>query len=498
MKKTMKQAIFLVLIMLIGNVAFAVSVPSNTTPLVSNQKVLFDLGDTEIERASDIYDLGYDKANGELYIIVRTDSKEVDSADGDSGTVKLITTKQYIYSLKLETEVENLNYPTISNYNRLGIEFEGSKTWSIEQSIGAATLDLNNSTPELLKPDTAIVGRGFAIQGDQVLFYLRGCDDQGDFLIGEIQPNLEEGGTILNVDIDHPIKGGLSEIKGYDLSANGEEIVFVGNREKDEIVVVRMDRSSREIIRSFSIERNMEEYETVAFDLYTTKDHIVVLSKAMADDEKTAKGYIERFTYDGKLVDTVEIDFCVNTITEGPNGSTIYIQRRGTDDIDQNKSKSGVWEAIQINWESKSINGSGPKSVIQEKTRAGHTVARFTDSQFGLLRIEEPETGIVDYQAPIRSNESLVKLQIPYGDIKAKFESGVRNLLVYYQDQELVFPMELFACDDMLAAMPCQSDATIEIIMQTDEAGNVTFEVQLFVVEQVNGMTRVVHRKTIQ
>jgi hypothetical protein len=34
--------------------------------------------------------------------------------------------------------------------------------------------------------------------------------------------------------------------------------------------------------------------------------------------------------------------------------------------------------------------------------------------------------------------------------------------------------------------------------MQTDEAGNITYDVQLFVVEQVDGMTKVVHRKTIQ
>ena len=58
--------------------------------------------------------------------------------------------------------------------------------------------------------------------------------------------------------------------------------------------------------------------------------------------------------------------------------------------------------------------------------------------------------------------------------------------------------MDLFDCDDMLASMPCQSDSTIEIILHTDEAGIVTYEVQLFVVEQVNAMTRVVHRKTIQ
>ncbi len=212
------------------------------------------------------------------------------------------------------------------------------------------------------------------------------------------------------------------------------------------------------------------------------------------------RGYVERYTYDGELVDSVVTNFGVKKMTEGPNGSTIYIQAKYPEEENQERKRFSALEVIQINWNGEGglSQNNGPRPVIQERTRAGYTIARFTDHQFGLLRVEEPETGIVDYSAPIRSNENLVKLQIPYCDIKAKMESGARNLMVEYQGQTLTFPMELFACDDMLAAMPCQSDATIEIIMQTDEAGNVTFEVQLFVVEQVNAMTKVVHRKTIQ
>jgi hypothetical protein len=229
--------------------------------------------------------------------------------------------------------------------------------------------------------------------------------------------------------------------------------------------------------------------------LYTTDKCIVIL---YFDEHHIA--CVERYTFEGKRIGRVELNARVKGIVEGPDGSTIYIQKADPERVLGEDECDDPIEVVRINWEPEAIinDGSGPRSVIQERTRAGNTVARFTDHQFGLLRVEEQETGIVDYRAPIRSSENLVKLQIPYGDIKAKMESGARNLMVEYQGQTLTFPMELFACDDMLAAMPCQTDATIEIIMHTDETGDVTCDVQLFVVEQVNGMTRVVHRKTIQ
>ncbi|BES64337.1 hypothetical protein SANA_07760 [Gottschalkiaceae bacterium SANA] len=226
-----------------------------------------------------------------------------------------------------------------------------------------------------------------------------------------------------------------------------------------------------------------------------TTDEYIILSYWTTD----GKVCVERYTYEGVLKGRVKVNERISVIIEGPNGSSLYLQKVNLNSNsmpDEMRCDDPV-ELIQINWDGK-LELAGPKRVIQEQTRVGHTLARFTDNQFGLLRMEEPETGIVDYKAPIRSKENLVKLQIPYCDIKAKLESGARNLMVEYQGLTLSFPMELFQCDDMLAAMPCQDHATIEIIMHTDEAGKVTNEIQLFVVEQTNAMTKIVHRKTLQ
>lgn len=509
MKKNAILSILLILVMLLGNAAFAGSdYASENTPLASNQKVLFTLDESGIEAPRYIYDLGYDRGKDHLYIIVRTNSDEDEVVDENGEEIEFIKTEQYVYSLETKEEVTEPDFPLLPGYYRLGIEFEADQTWSVERPEAKLNLLLNNFESELIGESASVEGKGFAIQGNRVLYFLKGCDDEENFLVGEIDSSAEPGELVVSVDEKNPINNELNYIKGYDFSEDGKEVIFIGTEfidatddEDDDLamnVVVRVDSETKQEIDRFAVLPPDGAINVEAYDLYTTEEHIVVLYK----DWDLHKGYIERYTYDGVRIDGVETNQCIRKITEGPNGSTIYIQMRYPKDMNLDNRPRGPLEVIQINWENNSStsssNESGPRPVIQEKTRAGHTVARFTDSHFGLLRVEEPETGVVDYQAPIRSHENLVKLQIPYCDIKAKFESGVRNLLVEYQGQELSFSMDLFDCDELLVSMPCQSDATIEIIMHTDEEGNVTYEVQLFVVEQVDGMTKVVHRKMIQ
>jgi hypothetical protein len=418
--------------------------------------------------------------------------------DPETGEAIAPIRNQLVYTMDGEL-VENPAYPLIEDMERKGIEFEAGNTWSLEQSSDESEVVLTNHDDRSgLK--LSLEAKGFVVQGDQVVFHL-GCDIANFF---GFQLGSTEDSTL-----GDKIDSERNFVKAYDLSPDGSTLIYVeteGYWATDEIwyeknYLVLYDLESETTVEYLiSDTPTAEGYYSEAHDLYTTEDYIILLHK----DGGEMKGYIERYTYEGELVDRVETNYCIRKITEGPGGSTIYVQMKylATDTTSRSTLLGGDLEVIQINWDGKASSGSKSvgrmKPVIKEQTRTGQTIARFTNSQFGLLRIEAPETGIVDYQAPIRSKENLVNLQIPYCDIKAKLESGARNLMVEYQGQTLIFPMDLLDCDDILAAMPCQSDATIEIIMHTDETGTVTYEVQLFVVEQVNAMTRVVHRKTIQ
>ena len=58
--------------------------------------------------------------------------------------------------------------------------------------------------------------------------------------------------------------------------------------------------------------------------------------------------------------------------------------------------------------------------------------------------------------------------------------------------------MSRFDCSELLEGMPCKDDATIEIQLSAAEEGSTKVVIQVYVVEQANEMTKVVHRKTIQ
>ncbi len=129
-----------------------------------------------------------------------------------------------------------------------------------------------------------------------------------------------------------------------------------------------------------------------------------------------------------------------------------------------------------------------------EKTSFGRTVASLEKGGLGLLKEIEAETGLVDYRLLLRAQSKDYRLRIPYSDFKAKRDEGARNLKLTYRDQKIEIPMELFQCDELLAGLPCQTAATIEIHLHADDEENITRTVQLLVTEERDEKTKVIHR----
>lgn len=232
-------------------------------------------------------------------------------------------------------------------------------------------------------------------------------------------------------------------------------------------------------------------------DMYVTDRYVIVLFH----ENNQNRAFVQRYTYSGELIDQIETNYRTRRIAEGSNGSTFYLQKRFTEPVEgEMREDRQDWqlEIVQINWNEKETTRSGGmRPVIAERTFGGRTLARFTDNGFGLLKQVEEETGIVDYRAPLKAKTNDVRLQIPYADLMAKAGMGARDLVLTYQGQDIAISFELLLSAN-LDEMPCQDDATIEIHLKADEEGIVTYTIELFVVEQVNAMTKVVHRKTIQ
>jgi hypothetical protein len=149
----------------------------------------------------------------------------------------------------------------------------------------------------------------------------------------------------------------------------------------------------------------------------------------------------------------------------------------------------------KIDWGTDSMGT--PSRLINERSVGEKTTATYRDGGFGLLRTKEDETGKVDYLAPLRTKDNDVRLRIPLADVLAKLGDNARNLVILFGYDRISIPMTALGVQDLLAQMPCETDATVEIHLVRGDDGSVKVTADLFVVEQVDDMTKVVHRLPI-
>ena len=479
-----KMGLYLLMICIVlGNVGFADDGGRSErgVSLADNQKVLFNLPIQDLY-VSSIEDLDYNTGEEVLYVISgRTMTLDSGGYEG----------RQFTFDLDGHF-VSDSDYPEMETTTRGQIEFVGNKAYSMEYDDGTGASYVYNLSDDLMLGEAGYSAwGGIDMAGNYIAYHLDKCSGL-NFHIGTLDPYTASEGTV-------EIYTDIGRVAASGFSPGASEFIYSGyacssSDMGDGLWIVRVSPETGDLIDQFTLELpegiTADDFEDVEWprnairDLYATEDYIVVLYRIEDKD----RGYIQRYTYDGELIDGVETDFCIKDMTEGPNNSTIYIQ----DSVD-----SGYVEVVQISWEDETRAGR-PKSVISERSFGGKTIAEFRDAGFGLLKVVDSETGAVDYKAPLKSDKNDVRLRIPFADMQAKLEMGAKSLLINYQGQEIAIPMSAFDCADLLGGMPCQDDATVEILLTMDEAGNVKVVVQLFVVEQVNAMTRVVHRKTIQ
>lgn len=482
--------LLLVVCMILGSVGFADDGGGEeiqyNVPRSSNQIRLFEL-EIQPRVLYDIKDFEYRSENGRGVIYML----------GCPGEIAPDDEKQIVYTMSGEI-VESPEYPEIESFRRKFIEFDGHDAYSLEKDYDAEcpnrlrVYNLNEQEDlGSLGESIEIYGEGFVVKGNTIVYHTdysgSDRDNEPNFYIGTLDPYTASSASV-------EVKSDTGQVKAFDLNPRGTELIYATHQCTEEaddpkFMIRAVDTATGELIDEFAFSQavhNDGELGKIS-SLYVTNNHIVVLSR-FEEDEKSV---IQRFTYNGDLIDAVEANYQVREITEGPNGSTIYIERRFEEDGD-----CGPIEVVQVKW--KSTETGRPQSIISERTVGGQTTAVFRDDGFGLLRVEELETGAMNYLAPLKSDEDKVRLRIPFEDMFAKVNAGADNLLITYRGDEIALPMNIFNCAELLDGMPCQDDATFEIQLSVGEDGSIKISVQVFVVEQIDDITRVVHRKIIQ
>jgi len=302
-------------------------------------------------------------------------------------------------------------------------------------------------------------------------------------------------------DFDH-----VDYIDADDLttSAGSVEAITLGadfGNSSEELYILYLDFSAEEIwkVAKFNVSYEMHD-EWLDVD-YEFVENITL--EGLNDDQLAVT-----FEFDGEYFQVPTIGFREGSVTtvrrfnmEGQEVDSVMIpgqcaQFDTKGDYTVISSMGSYEESAVYLIEWVKSNGS-PNKLIQERTMGGKTTATFRDGGYGLLRSEDPETGMIDYLAPLRTEEKEVRLRMPLCDVMAKVGGAAQNLEILYGEDRIQIPMTALAVQDLLAQMPCDTDATVEIQLVRGQDGIVTVTAELFVVEQVDSMTKVVHRMPI-
>lgn len=289
----------------------------------------------------------------------------------------------------------------------------------------------------------------------------------------------------------------FDRIFGFDYGESQEELFLLVGAEKEmtyalyilevKKTFVTGEGTSIQLSREGWTKLALPEYAFVSDMVVTGRGFEVIGAEGGMDRKQGPSGSIlYRFDFSGELQDSIAVP------------GEIY-------SFDANGKQSAVVSWVgpdfgnalyMINWNPSSAGT--PKSLIAERSFNGKTIAKFRDNGYGLLKTKVEETGLVDYLAPLKTEESDVRLQIPLQDLLAKQGEFSRNLVILFGEDRISIPMSQLDCSELLDAMPCQDEATIEIRLNRLEDGSVKVTAELFVVEQVDEMTKRVHRVKIE
>lgn len=289
----------------------------------------------------------------------------------------------------------------------------------------------------------------------------------------------------------------FDELFGFDYGESEEELFFLVGTEKDmkyEFYVLQAKKKlitgegvSIELSRESWTKLDLPEFAFVSNLVVTSRGFEVVGTEGGMLKKRTPSGnMLYRFDYSGELQDSLAVP-----------GEIFFLAGNGKQSAVVSWDGPDFGNALfLVNWSP--VSTGSPKSLIAERSQNGKTVARFRDSGYGLLKTKVDEAGLVDYLAPLKTEEKEVRLQIPLQDLLAKQGDLSRNFVILYGEDRIAIPMSQLDCSSLLAQLPCEDEATVEIHLNRLEDGTVVVTAELFVVEQVDEKTKRVHRVKIE
>lgn len=500
----------LVLFLLIQPAGFALSEASETGPK-EVKELMFELSDLRSHNtvlpANYVHKLEYSPAEDAYYILATGRFQRV-----SCGPIQA----QLVYS-SAGNVIEMPRYPEYENRDRVRrqIAFDGEEAYSVERDnyTTFGIYQLSNNEPFLAHESISPSRRtDLLIQNGNVVSYIYheywGTHSGTPIFVCRlgvpIETKYEDAIRVWDTRFKH--------VSGYDLTDQGTQVVYGGvlsaeNPWGEEIRIVHFNGTEaiqynadkgEGVAGEFTLrlpEKPKEKIEDAGLELkrLIVSDEMVMVLYQM---DALEKGFIQRYTLGGELLDSFEVDKTAVDMTENADGKIVYMRQAP-------KGESAVWQLIQVNWPEKkdekaSHSAGTPRSLVSEHHAGGKTIAGYDNHMFGLAKKQNQETGAMRYLVPLRTQDEEVFLRIPYGDAIGKSGNEIDEMAIMYLGKEIVLPMSVFECEGVFSEMACQADAQFEIQLKRDESGQTSVSIQLLTIEQVDEKTKIVHRRTIQ
>lgn len=415
--------------------------------------------------------------------------------------------RQLVYNLD-GTPVIDPQYPLIEHSWRFAFEEENGVGYSLEianmepddklSSVATDAFAIYTRDPEsgdpVKKVDAPFGTKNFRLFDDQIAYRLKGQEQNHGlgtrFLLHTLADSDWDESKIFNQM--------NTTVKSFDFSPEGTQFSYIGAEGPKKAIFDswytwgQIQNGTVATSGSFSFgysEAMNDAFIYTPWDMVTTDHGFVVLLKADYSDAKIEPSFLRYYSSDGILLHEARVNHCVKKFAQTPDDQTLYLR--------MNEELKRL-ELMRITWspESSAQESHGPRPLIAERSFGDQTLARYHRKLFGQLKSIDPITEEITYRASIHSDKALVRLEIPYEDIRALCIEQARGLQIEYSGIEFLIPMSLFDCDELLAEMPCQTEATIEIQLHRQN-DSILVLMDLYVVECKDSRTKLIHRARI-
>lgn len=426
---------------------------------------------------------------------------------GNEIYILLIDGQQLVYTLD-GTPVPAPEYPLIEHSWRFAFEEENGVGYSLEianmepdDKLSSVATDAfviytrDSESQEMVKKVDAPFGtKNFRLFENQIAYRLKGGEQNHGLGTRFLLHTLENS----NWDETKIFSQENATVKSFDFSSDGTVFSYIGaggqkNTLTDSWVTwgtIENGTVATSGSLSFANSEAMNDsYIYMPWDMVTTDRGFVVLLKVSYGEAKEEASFFRYYSTENELLHEVRVNHCVKKFAQLSDQSTLYLR--------MNEELQRL-EIMKITWEPEPAKqtSSSPKPTIAERTFHNQTLAHFRPHLFGQLKETDMDTGKITYRAPIHSDQDAVTLRIPYEDIHALCNEHALGLQVEYSGMKFLLPMPLFDCDDLLAGMPCETGATIEIQLHRQN-DSILYLIDLYVVESKDNRTKLIHRARI-